>query len=536
MADQLPLLTSWKEIAAYLKSSVRTCQKYEAKMGLPVHRLDGSPKAHVFAYRGELDAWLSEKGSERQQTESAASPGPKSVAVLPFVDIGIEGSSEHLAAGIPEAVIDILCRIPGLHVPMPASASVVQKRGLSLRDVGQVMSVGHVLEGSVQVTGDRLRVTAQLSKVTDGTQIWEDKFDRKIGDVFDIQDEIAMAIVDKLAVTLLSKDKVFSRKRPTTDTEAYALYLKGRFFITRPSAESELKALTFFEAALDRDPTFARAYVSIAIVHAFKANTKLMPAAVAYTKVASAVKRALVLDPDLAEAHGLGAVVDLCYKWDLAAAEKGFLRALELKPGDSLIRGYYAWTLLAQRRFEEARVEIRRALAADPLMPLTYYRAIDILGLSGFYEEALEIFSKCRDIDPNFGLAYFAAGRVYRRLGRFDEAMEAAEKSRRLSNFPHLFDSDLIDCYARKGDRAQAGKLLADMLEARKTFPVPPITLAGAYFALGDLDGALDWLETAIRERTWEASHIRVLVEYLYPDAAASPRFQSLCDRFSLPR
>ncbi len=534
MAEQVHRLTSWKEIAAYLKSSTRTCQRLEATMGLPVHRLDGSPKAHVFAYPGDLDAWLVEKGNVRGQPVAAPSPAATSVAVLPFVDLSLGQDSGHFAAGIPQAVIDILCRIPGFHIPMLASASIANEHGLSLSEIGQALSVGHVLEGAVQVSGDRLRVTGQLSNVTDGSQLWQDKFDRKIGDVFDIQDEIAMAIVDKLTVTLLSKEKVFPHKRPTADTEAYALYLKGRFFIERPSAESDRKALPFFEAALDRDPTFALAYAGVAWAFVYMANHKLVPATEAYPKAASAVKRALALDPELAEAHALGATVQLSYEWNWDAAETGFLRAVELKPGDSFIRGCYAWLLLAKRRFEESRVEVKRALAADPLMPLNYYRAIDILRGCGYYEEALEIFSRCLEIAPDFGAAYYVAGRVYLRLGRTDEAIEAVEKARRLSKFPGAYDADLVACYVKKGNRPQAEKLLAEMLETQTKFPIS-IQLAAAYSVLGDYDHGFEWLETAIRERVWEVPFLRDLADYLVPGLVSHPRFEALCDRLGLP-
>ncbi len=536
MVDQLPRLTSWKEIAVYLRSSVRTCQKYEARMALPVHRLDGSPKAHVFAYPEELDAWLADKVDERAKEPKPSPLTSRAVAVLPLVDLSPDGGSDHLASGISEAVIDVLCRIGDLRVSALASASAVRDRKLSLREVGKTLDVSHVLEGTVQVTGPNLRVTAQLVDVTNGTRLWANKYDRKLEDVFDIQNEISMAIVDELTAPLLSKERIFLSRRPTNDTEAYDLYLKGRFLIARFNPESEREALALFEAALDRDPTFALAYAGAALVLVILANVKLAPAVEAFSRAASAVRRALALDPDLAEAIVLDGAIKLLYEWNWEAAEKSFIRAIQLKPGDPIVRGFYSWLLLVLRRFEEARIETKRSLAADPLMPLNYYRTIDILGAGGYYEEALEVFSKCREIAPDFAMAYYMVGRVYRRLGRIDEAIEAVEKSRRLADFQGLFDGDLVACYVQKGDRLRAEALLAEMIETRKKAPVPSISLAYAHFALGYLDRGFDWLETAIRERAWEVSLLRVLTEYLLPDLAPHPRFQALFDRLGLPR
>jgi tetratricopeptide (TPR) repeat protein len=366
--------------------------------------------------------------------------------------------------------------------------------------------------------------------------IWSERFDREEHDVFDIQDEITAAIVEHLKVTLLAgKDKAFG-KRTTADAEAYNLYLKGLYFSARPNYESVQKALVFFRQALERDPGFAEAYAGVAFAFSSMGAISFAPQPEVFPKAKAAAEKALALDPESALAHAVLATVQYYFDLDWAAAERSFRRVLELNPSESIARGQYAWLLLSLRRFDEAAAEIKRAMVVDPLMPLVYAWSIGIHGAAGRPEEALRDFERLVQIDPTIGLAYFHAGVAYLRLGRVDEAVGILEQGRPLIASPGWSEGMIQLCRIMQGDRAGAVKMHADNLELRKRAPVSPVTLAYSSAALGDLDGAFEWLETAVRERDSIITVFHIYAEFLVPELARDPRYGALLDRLRLPR
>jgi pentatricopeptide repeat protein len=480
------------------------------------------------------------QGEKVRRTSPAAEPAPPpgifpSVAVLPFADMSPAKDQDYFGEGLAEELIHALARLQGIRVVARTSAFALKGMKLDVREIGKMLDVRAVLEGSIRKAGNRLRVTAQLVDSATGLHIWSERFDREERDVFDIQDEISLAIVEHLKVTLLSGEKRALRKRSTADTEAYNLYLKGLYFMARPNPESIQKALDFFHQALDRDPNFAQAHAGVANVYFTLGNVNLAPPAEIFPKAKAAIEKALALDPDLAEAHGLAANVEFWFEWNWAAAEKSFGRVLALNPGDAMARGMYAWLLLLRKRFEEGLAEIKRALAADPLMPLLYAYSIGLHWIAGRSDEALADFARLKQIEPNFGLAYVQAGYAYLRKGLIDEAIETLQKGRQLFTPPGWAESALLICYLKKGNREEAEKILAEMLEDRKKLPVSATCLAEGFAALGNLDNAFEWLETAVRERDNMAIVIHVVAEFLVPELARDPRFVAILDRLQLP-
>jgi serine/threonine-protein kinase len=480
------------------------------------------------------------QGDSVRRPSVAAEPAPSpdalpSVAVLPFVDMSTAKDQDYFGEGLAEELIHALARLQGIRVVARTSAFALKGMKLDVREIGKMLDVRAILEGSVRKSGNRLRVTAQLVDARTGLHIWSERFDREERDVFDIQDEISLAIVEHLKVTLLSGEKKALHKRSTTDAEAYNLYLKGLYFMARPNPESIQKALDFFRQALDLDPNFALSHASIANVYFTLGNLNLAPPAEIFPKAKAALEKALALDPDLAEAHGLAANIAFWFEWNWAAAEKSIGRALELNPGDAMDRGMYAWMLLLMRRFEEGLAEIKRALAVDPLMPLLYAYSIGLHWIAGRSDEALADFSRVQQIEPNFGLAHVQAGYAYLRKGLIDEAIETLQKSRHLFAPPGWAESALLICYLKKGDREKAEGILAEMLENRKKLLVSASCLAEGFAALGDLDSAFEWLETAVRERDNMAIVIPVVADFLVPELAQDPRFGAFLDRIGLP-
>jgi len=489
----------------------------------------------------DFESLISALHSESVRAPKAAgerTPSPNvlpSVAVLPFADMSPAKDQDYFGEGLAEEIIHALARLQGIRVVARTSAFALKGMKLDLREIGKMLDVRAVLEGSIRKAGNRLRVTAQLIDAQSGLHLWSERFDREERDVFDIQDEISLAIVEHMKVTLLAGEKNRLRKRPTADTEAYNLYLKGLYFVARPNLESTQKALDLFHEALDRDPAFALAHAGVAFTLASQGILNLAAPAKMYPKAKAALEKALALDPDLAEAHAIAATLEFWFEWNWTAAEKSFGRVLALNPGDEMSLGQHAWLLISQKRFEEATVEITRALALDPLMPLYYAWSIGIHVAARRYDEALAEFKRLQQFEPNFGLAYFHAGTACYFKGLIDEAIEKLEKGRQLVIAPGWCETFLLMCYLKKGNRKKAEEILAEMLEDRKRLPVSPTTLALGFAALGDMDGAFEWLKTAIEERDTLMVFVHVYCEMTVPALTHDPRFGAILDRLHLP-
>jgi TolB-like protein/Flp pilus assembly protein TadD len=476
------------------------------------------------------------RGTKAAAAQTPATGALPSVAVLPFADMSPAKDQDYFGEGLAEELIHALARIQGIKVVARTSAFALKGLKLDLREIGKMLDVQAVLEGSVRKAGNRLRVTAQLVDAGTGLHLWSERFDREERDVFDIQDEISLAIVEHLKVTLLAGEKTALRKRSTSDMEAYNLYLKGLYFIARPNPESIQKALNFFHDALGRDPNFALAHAGISNVYGALGTMNLAPQTEVFPKAKAALEKALALDPDLAEAHAMSAWIEFWFEWNWAAAEKSFGRVLELNPGDAISRGHYAWLLLSRRRFDEGLAEIKHALTLDPLMPVIYAWFIGIHGAAGHSDEALAEFSRLQQIEPNFGLAYFHAGVAYFRKSLIDEAIKILRRGCQLVVFPGWNEAMLLLCYLKQGDRGKAERTLAEMLKDRKRLPVSATCLAWGFAALGDFDSAFEWLETAVRERDSVTVIVHVYTEFTVPELAADPRFGAFLDRLGLPR
>jgi serine/threonine-protein kinase len=565
--EQEQLLGSWKEIAAYMGRTIRTCQRLESVMGLPIHRLDGSPKAHVFAYRNELDAWLAQKAGDREQGRRKPSrlmilglagagalaavaalalivfrPGPaaRSIAVVPFDTLGSEPGSQEYAAGLTEDLTTALTRIRGLKVAgRIITASVIKENG-DAREAGRALKVRYLLEGSAQVVGERLRVTPRLIDTRDGFTRWTDTYDRPKGDFFEVRDGITGSVVDRIGIVLSAGEESAVRERPTADMQAFEYYLTGRYLLGRPWPETPNEALHFFDLALGRDPKFASAHVGRGWAYMNMISQFLARPNDVGPKAEKAAAEALALAPDLPEAIALDAWARFLYGFQWDEGEKGLARALELKPDDSMIRGWHAMALLTQRRIVEARAEIKRALGGSPftpLMPVLSAYSMWIHLYTGRGDEVLEEFQRLRTVQPNFEFAHYGTGMVLLKQGRIDEAIETLKKA---CAFPHTNgrpDAGLAMAYVMKGDRPAAEAIYQRLLgEYQASGLISPVNLAWIQAVLGDMDAAYRWMSTAVQERDPSLPFIHIYVEGVVPGIASDPRFQAILDELRLPR
>lgn len=274
-------------------------------------------------------------------------PARRSVAVLPFVDLSPQKDHEWLSDGISEAMINALSRLKNLRVPARTSAYFFKEKKSDIQEIGRILKVDNVLEGSVQVAGDALRVTAQLISVKDGYQLWSDKFDRRLEDVFAIQDEIAREIVKALKVRLLGEDEVQLGKKHTENIEAYNLYLRGLYFWNKRTEDDLKKSVELFKKAIERDPEYALAYAGLADSYIILGAWAFLSPDESFPEAKKAALKALEIDPSLVEAHNALAYIGFAYGWDWQGADKGFKHALELNPNNATVYLYYLDLLLS---------------------------------------------------------------------------------------------------------------------------------------------------------------------------------------------
>jgi serine/threonine protein kinase/Tfp pilus assembly protein PilF len=460
---------------------------------------------------------------------------PPSIAVLPFSDMSPEKDQDYFGEGIAEELINALTHLQGLRVVARTSAFALKGMKLDIREIGRKLDVKTVLEGSVRKAGNRLRVTAQLINVEDGFHLWSERYDREMADIFAIQDEITVAIVDSLKVTLRVGEKTALRKRSTSDPEAYSLYLKGLYFFARPSPESFGKALDSFQAAIAKDPNFALAYAGVANVFGGLGVLNLAPPAEMWPRAKAALQKALSLDEDLAEAHSVAALLAFWYEWDWEAAGRSFDRALSLNPGDAMFHGQHAFLYLNRRKFDEAIREIKKALELDPLMPLYYAWSVCLHWSVGRLDEALQEFARALEIDPNLGLAYFHGAMAHTLKGNLDEALETHEKGKRLVVFPGWAEANIGLIHLRKGDREKAELILREMIENREKIKNLSATcIAWLAGELGKLDLAFEYLDKAYEERDSLMVFLHIYTELMCPTISADPRFKDLLAKMKL--
>jgi serine/threonine-protein kinase len=472
-------------------------------------------------------------GAAPAGTEPAARDVP-SIAVLPFADMSADKSQGYFGEGIAEELIHALARIRGLRVVARTSAFALKDKNLDVREIGRILDVGAVLEGSVRSAGNKLRVTAQLINVTDGFHLWSERFDRDAGDVFAIQDEVSLAIVEQLNVTLHVGEREALQKRTTVDHEAYNLYLKGLYLVARPRPDTLQTALRFFQEALNRDPGFAKAYAGIANVHGMFGNFNFAPPGEAWPKAKAAVAQALALDPELAEAHAVAAVAAFWYDWDWVAAEASFNRILALNPGDAFTRGAYAWFLLNRRRFDECLHEIEVCVNLDPLMPLFYGWSVGLYTAAGRPQEAIRMFAKAVEIDPTFGLPYFHAALAYLRMGRPDDAVRTLEAAPRVAMQTGWGEAGRAMMEQRRGNPDEARRILDETIEQRQHTRASPVALAWALGDQGRVDEALEWLERGLEERDTLVGFLHIYTPWLAPALAQDPRYAAVLERLGL--
>ncbi|HDT13633.1 MAG TPA: tetratricopeptide repeat protein [Candidatus Aminicenantes bacterium] len=475
-------------------------------------------------------------GPGRPRAETAGlTPGGtmvlNSIAVLPFADLSPKEDQAYFCEGLAEELITALARVRRLEVAARSSAFSPEFRAMDVRDVGRRLGVAAVLEGSVRKVENKLRITVQLINVGTGYQIWSERYERTLEDVFAIQDEITLAIVDRLRVKLLGEEKDAILKRHTADPEAYNLYLMGRFFWNKRTAEGMKRGLECFVRAIQIDPSFARAYTGIADCYGIFAYYYMPPRAT-LTKAREAAAKALELDPMLAEAHTSMAFVKQKLEWDWAAAEGEYKRALELDPEYVWAPHWYSLFLAAMGRHQESFVQIKRALEIEPTSAqMTMVHGM-LFYLARFYDRAVEELRKAVELEPQHVLATFYLGLAHLESGRPDEALSLVSRAVELSGQTPFFIQGVGYVHATAGRRQPAEGVLATVREMMAKAYVSPVYQALIHFRLGEIDRGFEWLDKAYDEGDHWLDYIKVFPGF--DNGRSDPRYALLIQKLGL--
>jgi serine/threonine-protein kinase len=456
-----------------------------------------------------------------------------SIAVLPFANLSTDPEQEYFCDGMAEEIINALTQLEGLRVVARTSAFAFKGKHEDMREIGRKLSVRTLLEGSVRKVGGHVRITAQLINVGDGFHLWSERFDRDLADVFAIQDEISLAIVEKLKVKLLKDEKEKMLKRYTSNLEAYDLYLKGRYHWNRRTPESLKKAVAHFEQVIQKDPEYALAYAGLADSYSMLRQIRATPTREAFPKAKALADKALEIDENLAEAHTSLAYILWSYDRDWDGMEREFRRAIELNPNYATAHQWFARALLSLGRASEAVQEIQQALELDPFSLIINTNAAWIYLHAGQEEKALEYAEKILDIDPTFGYAHVIFSAINERKGKYDEAVEGWLK---VGSFSGLFNqqeiSTLREAYASSGLTGYLRKRLEMVLPEAEQQRESCNEIASLYARLDESEKAIEWLEKAYEEHDLR----NLLIEDSFDRLRSDPRFIEIIKKMGLPR
>jgi len=458
-----------------------------------------------------------------------------SIAVLPFVDMSPQKDQEYFCDGMTENLINRLSNISELKVPARTSAFMFKGKTPDMHEVGEKLKVQTVLEGSIQKSGSQLRITAQLINIADGYHLWSEKFDRELKDVFSIQDEISLEIINKLKIKLLGEERARVVKRYTESTEAYDSYMRGMWIFNNKMTEEEFRnAILHFERAIEIDPNFSLAYVGVAGVQFSLSNLHFVSAEEAIPKAKKALKQALKIDHELPEALALLGRIKYQFEYDWIGGESDIEKALAINPNWGFAHLGLARFLLTNRQIDKAIEENSTALELDPLSLLMQGACAWVLYLARRYDDALEQCRKTLELDPQYPLALSNLGLCSIQKSLFLEAIAALKKAAASSGNNTEFLSYIAYAYVMSGNLEKAHEVLGELDKLSEHVYVPKYYLAPIQAAMGDKDKAFESLESAYKER--DADLIFLNVDPKFDILHSDPRFEMMLKKIGLEK
>lgn len=455
-----------------------------------------------------------------------------SIAVMPFTLLGGTADQRCAGIGVADTLITKLSGIRKLVVRPTSAVLKYAEEKPELSAVGRELRVEGVLDGTLQLLENRLRVNVRLVHVESGLALWAGKFDDDYKDIFYVQDKIAEHVVQSLELELSGEERGQLAKSHTDNVEAYQLYVKGRFYWDQRTEQGLLKSLDYVRRALRVDPNYAPAYIGLADTYACLGEYLYAPPAEAFTRAKSAALKARELDASMAEAYASLAEVAFFYEWDWALAEEGFRRAVELRRNYASGHHGYAWFLMAMGRWDEATGYFEQAQKLDPgSLTLNTFLGLPLY-YSRQYEKALAQFRETLEMESDFTQAHYYIASALTQLGRYEEAV--AEYRRVIPvEYAQQAAALLAYTYAVSGRKAEASKLLGELQGLSKTRYVSPYLEAIVHAGLGQEDAALSKLEEACRGRA--AWSVFLGIDPFLDGLRAAPRFNGLLRCVGLP-
>jgi serine/threonine protein kinase/Tfp pilus assembly protein PilF len=474
-----------------------------------------------------------------------------SIAVLPFLNLSADKENEYFSDGLAEEIIIALTKLENLRVTARTSAFVFRGEKQNIREIGEKLNVSSVLEGSVRKAGNRVRISVQLIDVAGGNNLWSERYDREMTDVFEIQDEISQAIVANLKVKLESQTGSGGLaggaagvdaahpvkplvKRYTENLDAYNLYLKGRFELYKTTREGLDASKKMFEEAIRLDPNYALAFDGLAYSWYQEGFLGFVAPKEAMPKAKAAVRRAIELDETVAEAHATLGVILALYDWDWAGAQRELIRSIELNGSSPVCRDLYAFYYLRPvGRLEEAIGETQQALSLDPLSVLFRVHLAFLFYLQNKYEHSIAQFRKVLEMSPQHYLAHAWMGNVHALAGQFDEALACYARARDADANSKFIDSLEAMTLAMAGRRGEATAMLDKIMRRAANEFISPVSIAYVFAALGDKDQAFENLDRAIQDR--DSSLLGLKSNPTLESLRTDERYRALLRKMQLP-
>src|ERR1700730_6549393 len=448
------------------------------------------------------------------------------IAVLPFVNVSGDPNTEYLSDGITESLINSLSQLPNLKVMSRNSVFRYKGRQTDAQAVGRELGVRAVLTGSIGGRGDNLLISTELVDARDNSHLWGEQYNRKLADLLSVQEDISKDVTGKIRLRLTGEQEEALTKRYTQNVEAYQLYLKGRYYWNKRTADGLHSGITHFQQAIEKDPNYALAYAGLADCYNLLGAFGYVPPRETYPRGKVAAIKALELDEKLAEAHASLARNKIAYDWDWSGARREFERALELNPNYAHAHYCYSYYYFAMGRLDDAAREMKRAVELDPLSLNINAEMGRALLYQRQYDKAIQQERKTLEMDPNFGVAHHILGEAYLQEARYADAITEAQKV--ASGFV------LARAYLKSRNIGKAQKVVEDLKDLSKRRYVSAHDMALAYIGLDDKERAFEWLQQAYEDRSLRPDFMRV--DPAYDNLRSDPRFQDLMRRAGLPQ
>ena len=467
-----------------------------------------------------------------------SNPAPNlttSLVVLPLENLSGDKEQEYFADGMTDELIANLAKIHSLRVISRSTAMAYKGSHKPISQIARELHVDAVMEGTVMLVGNRVRITAELVQVSTDRDLWADTYESPLGDVLALQNRVSSAIVTQIRINLTPEDRERLARNPAIAPEAYENYLKGRFYWNKRSDQNLDKAIGYFEQATHQDSHYALALAALADCYSITGATIFgtMRVGEAAPKARDAAQHALDLDPTSAEAVTSMATLKFNYDWDWSSAEEEFQHAIQLNPNYATAYQRYSLYLMAMGRIQDSFEQINKARAVDPLSISINFSLGWRLYMARQYNRAIEQLHNTLEMDPSYELPHLVVGQAYEQTGQFDLAIPELRRAVELSGEAPLMVSALAHAYARAGNKVEGQKLLANLMLQAKNRYVSPYYLAIVYVGLGEDEKAMDWLEKAFTDRSNGLVFMKVEPELDH--LRSNPRFIALLQRLKLP-